>query len=310
MKGRLLLAFLLLFYGTGYAHVILDSPVGGESFDMDEVVVIKWHLNVAHPQDNWDLYLSTDSGITWQELAIDLPVDQMTFTWIVPDLETSHARIKIVMDNIGPSYESESEDFFIGIYNPLILNFPKGNENFSSGSSQELDWEVNGFVSFDFWNLHFSEDGGESWMVIENNIPMERLSQEWLVPEIITSKARIRLEMNIAGVLYQDLSGVFTISEQVVTALAPNDLSEKSIEAYPNPFSESVSFKINSPGTSELGLIIYDQTGRSVFNKNFDAVSLPSKNIVWSPKNIKSGIYYFQLHSIDGIESGKLVYQK
>ena len=96
-----LLCLLLLLSPLAKAHITLDNPVGGEQLSPGDVIVIEWHITQTHPQNNWDLYYSTDGGASWLELAIDLSVSQLSYVWTVPDLITAQAKVKIVMDNEG-----------------------------------------------------------------------------------------------------------------------------------------------------------------------------------------------------------------
>jgi len=103
------------------AHVILDYPEGGENFHMGEVVQIQWQLAQYHGPANWDLYFSSNGGVTWEPIALNLPETQLTYDWTVPNIETTSGRVKVIQDNnVGIDYEDSSGDFIIstptGIY--------------------------------------------------------------------------------------------------------------------------------------------------------------------------------------------------
>lgn len=95
------------------AHVTLTYPTGGETFAPGEEVQIVWRLLVDHQQRDWDLYLSTDGGVTWEPIQLNLPQALRSYDWTVPDVETVHARIKVVQDNEGLNYESRCDEFAI-----------------------------------------------------------------------------------------------------------------------------------------------------------------------------------------------------
>ena len=103
------------------AHVILDYPEGGENFHMGEVVQIQWQVAIYHGPADWDLYFSSNGGVTWEPIAINLPETQLTYDWTVPNIETNSGRVKVIQDNnVGADYEDSSGDFIIrtptGIY--------------------------------------------------------------------------------------------------------------------------------------------------------------------------------------------------
>jgi hypothetical protein len=107
------LMMLLIFVEKSAAHVILDYPVGGETFSAGETVRIDWHLEIQHAQLDWDLYLSIDGGDTWEAISLDIDIDRTSYHWTVPEIATDAGRIQIVQDNNGADYIGESTDFTI-----------------------------------------------------------------------------------------------------------------------------------------------------------------------------------------------------
>ena len=120
--GSRFLSFLvyLMLAESVIAHVVLDYPTGGESFVFGETVNIQWHISISHPQENWDLYFSSDSGVTWEAIKLNMNVLQLNYQWTVPETVTDKARIRIDMDNTGTDYSDRSGVFII--QNPLNLD--------------------------------------------------------------------------------------------------------------------------------------------------------------------------------------------
>lgn len=127
MKSLKVTAFaFLIFIGTSSvanAHVALDYPVGGETFNQGDSVNVQWHIVIPHDLQNWDLYFSDDGGVIWQVIALDLPPAQLNYMWVVPGISTTQGRIRIYMDNTGVDYEDQSGDFTI-----LVQNIPTLSE--------------------------------------------------------------------------------------------------------------------------------------------------------------------------------------
>ncbi len=118
MKKRHLLLCLvlpcLIPSGRASAHVTLDNPLGGEVYVVGSTVTIKWHVEVEHDQQDWDLYFSTNGGATWERIELNLPIVQNTYQWVVPNRVTMRAQIRIVMDNqLNTDYDARSGDFTI-----------------------------------------------------------------------------------------------------------------------------------------------------------------------------------------------------
>jgi hypothetical protein len=110
---QIVIAVFLSLSGKLYSHVVLDYPIGNETFDEGDPVLVKWHVVVMHDQNNWDLYYSPDSGNSWEPIAIDLPVAQDSFLWTIPNITTDKALVKVIQDNNSQDYESVCNVFSI-----------------------------------------------------------------------------------------------------------------------------------------------------------------------------------------------------
>ena len=112
---RIVFAFLMVGWTcmTLYAHVDLNYPEGGEIFHPGETVNIVWVETVSHSTFNWDLFYSVDGGLTWIILKEDVALEARNHQWIVPDVSTVKAKIKVIQDNEGGAYESISQNFTI-----------------------------------------------------------------------------------------------------------------------------------------------------------------------------------------------------
>ena len=115
MVYKLLLTVLIpvIINGVSFAHVNLDSPIGGESFFPLTEINIKWTETQEHGENNWDLYYSLDGGENWIEIALDIVDETNEYTWKTPVTETSNAMVKVVQDNSGTDYEGVSLPFSI-----------------------------------------------------------------------------------------------------------------------------------------------------------------------------------------------------
>jgi hypothetical protein len=110
----LIVVFFVMLSGNAIAHVILDYPVAGETFQVGDVVIIQWHVAIYHGPANWDLYFSKDGGSTWESIAMDLPESKLTYNWTIPNIETDSGQVKVVQDNVtGADYTDASGNFVI-----------------------------------------------------------------------------------------------------------------------------------------------------------------------------------------------------
>lgn len=144
-----ILFFLIYSIKYSEAHVTLEFPIGGEYFFTNDILTIKWRLDVEHNQENWDLYYSKDNGTSWNVITLDLPTEITEYNWVIPDDTTSQALIKVIQDNEGQDYNSVSENFSINekILTSLEIQ-SSGNKSF--GSITVFPIPSNGEVYFSF----------------------------------------------------------------------------------------------------------------------------------------------------------------
>ncbi|MFC1746742.1 hypothetical protein ACFLZR_00215, partial [Candidatus Neomarinimicrobiota bacterium] len=93
------LPWLLCLVTTVAAHVQLDFPIGGETFEPGNVIIIEWHIVQEHDQLGWNLYYSPDGGITEQTIVTGLSKSQQSYAWIIPPNSTQAGKIRIVQVN-------------------------------------------------------------------------------------------------------------------------------------------------------------------------------------------------------------------
>ena len=149
---------IIILAGSANAHVILDYPVGGETFTAGDTVNIQWHIQIQHNLQNWDLTFSPDGGITWQVIQLDLDPSVLNYQWIVPRVSTQQGRIRIYMDNVGTDYQDESGDFTIEAI-PITIHVPGDYLTIQEAINISVDGdtiEVHPGTYIENWGITFS----------------------------------------------------------------------------------------------------------------------------------------------------------
>ena len=124
LKTGIVALFISLSFSVK-AHVALDYPHGGETFIVGETVTIQWQVLVQHVTLNWDVYFSSDSGMTWDTLQLDISTSQLSYNWVIPDLNISTGRVRVIQDNLDQDYLDISMDFIIAPNtDPPLLDAP------------------------------------------------------------------------------------------------------------------------------------------------------------------------------------------
>ncbi|MGB9792420.1 MAG: stalk domain-containing protein [Thermacetogeniaceae bacterium] len=107
-------ASVLLSAAPAGAGSILISPRGGEKWEVGSAHPIVWNTNGSYSGDTYvDLYFSSNSGATWEQIAQNIPVRAGEYAWTVPHTPTDHARIRITVSSL---VESEN-----GAMTPVVV---------------------------------------------------------------------------------------------------------------------------------------------------------------------------------------------
>jgi hypothetical protein len=100
----------------------------------------------------------------------------------------------------------------------VTLEYPFGTETWVPGETETIRWSAYGGNPNSF-SLEYSPDGGTSWSLISNSIPSAARSFDWIVPNLPTRNALIRVTRNSVG--YSDVSDYpFTILGQPLLSVS------------------------------------------------------------------------------------------
>ena len=166
MKIPLILSLLFsifLFNISAEAHVALDFPVGGETFESGSTIPISWHAEIDHGPCNWDLYFSSNGGSTWQVIILDIPKEQTTYDWTVPQTATQQGEIRVVQDNQNTiPYDDHSGVFTIDASTGIAQNdiqtlsyklFPAYPDPFNPSTNIRYSVAEEGFVTLKVYDI-------------------------------------------------------------------------------------------------------------------------------------------------------------
>ncbi|MGH9829174.1 MAG: hypothetical protein ACREDR_38645, partial [Blastocatellia bacterium] len=103
----------------GRVEIAVDSPIGGEHLAAGAPLTVNWTLstNVGFTPTEQQIYLSTDSGVTFIQLAGGISGSADSFNVSLPLLTTTEGRIRVVARNtsIGSAALGDSlSNFTIG----------------------------------------------------------------------------------------------------------------------------------------------------------------------------------------------------
>jgi hypothetical protein len=99
----------------------------------------------------------------------------------------------------------------------MDLTYPSVDEPLVPGEAIVVSWDAWGGPSNDF-TLEYSVDNGTTWINISNAIPASTRQYNWIVPNIITDQAKMKISRN--GTSQSDESQSFVIIPQPTVSLS------------------------------------------------------------------------------------------
>lgn len=203
--------------------ITIYRPLISESIASGKIFNIEW-TSVSLSGKGVNLYYSTDNGNKWEDIGEFLP-DEGNFRWDVPKLPVLSDVCQIMLQDAGSHTVVEiSDNFTIGGYPSFTVLSPGSGETITTGSEQKIVWESNN-ISGNSVNLYYSDDGGEAWRNISQNISNTG-SYTWNMENVSksTTNAKIKIEAADDKSIFNITTTPFSIRvlNSVLTISTPN----------------------------------------------------------------------------------------
>ncbi|MFA7418560.1 MAG: YCF48-related protein [Melioribacteraceae bacterium] len=195
--------------------ITVTSPNGGEVWKGGSDYDINWNSSFV---TNVRIEISHDDGVTWTQLANNLPAVPNTFSALLPSVNSNICLIRI-SDAVDNTIFDKSDARF-AIYTPTItLTSPNGGEMWRGGSSQNITWASNNVTDV---KLEFSADNGLTWSEIIANTPAVSGSYNGTVPIINTNQGLVRISDVADNKIVDQSDATFSIFLPSITLNSPN----------------------------------------------------------------------------------------
>ncbi len=181
--------------------VTLTQPNFGGVMQVGSVYNIEWNSDGI--SNLYDLYYSTDNGVTWNTIIIGYNTSTNTYAWTVPNAISTQCLIR-VEDNIDGCKKDISDVPFTitNVSPPITIVTPNGGEVLTGCSTYTIDWSESS--TFGTYDIAYSTNGGTSWITIENNVATTLSSYDWTVPNI--DEAGVLVRVQVSGTVTEDYS--------------------------------------------------------------------------------------------------------
>ena len=253
---------------------------------------------------------TTDGGINWtQQSCIGYGLYDVWFTDLINGITVGRDWIFRTTDG-GENWTIQHygrlaffcELFFVDSNNGWVvsnygdlLNTTDGGATWSGG----LFWSLFGVSFADVSNgtvvgyegsIYRTTDGGIIWAEQSSGTTNNLLdvcfidtNNGWLVGEGGT-------------ILYTTNGGVSFIEEEVIDEVPTGFLLSQN---FPNPFNPSTSIKYQVASISFVSLVVYDILGNEIETLINEEKSAGTYEITWYAANLPSGVYFYQLKTVD-----------
>jgi uncharacterized repeat protein (TIGR02543 family) len=193
-------------FALSMCAVVLTAPNGSEQWAPDTVRPITWTVTGdTSAIDHFDLYLAVDGSDPWRQIAWYVGSSERSFSWTVPEVLTSRARIVVC----AAPYDSytynvktlawDASDSFFSITSvtkkklPLVTITTSSAKPWQAGTSQTIRWHVDGALpkSFHHYSIFASLVDGISWNWVHLG-DSSTTSFSWYIPVDVGS-ARVKV---------------------------------------------------------------------------------------------------------------------
>lgn len=152
-------------------------------------------------------------------------------------------------------------------------------------------------------NILMSTDSGQTFpIVLKANVPNDG-SDTIPIPNVNTTKARIMIEA--VGNVF------FDINNSDITITASTGLNESGVEgeiinAYPNPFSDNITWNMSGKYRGAFSARLTDVSGREIYNASFEKHEAAFQQVI-DVAGLSKGVYFLQIETLSGRAVSKLM---
>ncbi len=197
-----------------FPKVTLLRPNGGDRFIAGKADTIRWtSSDIAALKIEY----STNNGTNWLLINSSVPANTLSFVWTVPNTPSANCVVKI-SDILNPEINDLSDGTFSILTPTITLTSPNGGEQWKGGSEQSITWTQKDLTTL---KIEYTLDDN-SWITISESVEAALGSYKWLVPNVSSTSARVRLT-ETTDTLIRDVSdAVFTIFVPRLFVVKPN----------------------------------------------------------------------------------------
>jgi len=262
-------------------------PNGGETFYATQVKNIQW---IANNSNTLLIEYSTDNAATWQTVASNVSASSQSYQWTIPNTPSYFCMVRITDENNGLIIDTSNFNFTIAPLPTINLVYPNGGETLEVGDTVQIEWtgtDLNGAV-----NLEFSSNNGQSWSYLAFSWSNQTGgTYSWIVPNIITSNALIKIKFYDVQTVLDSSANVFSIVLPSFALLYPGG----GESFYPN---QSVNIEWVAANSNNVKLE-YSTDNGLIWNAIANSVAASLGSYSWTVPNSPSTTCLIKISDVD-----------
>ncbi len=190
------------------ASITLVSPEGMDmKLQSGRDCQIVW---ASHQVSEVNIDVSYDLGIEWHTIAVDIPVNQNSYSWQVPESLHENCLLRITDAANDSCYDWSNHPFTIC---KLEIDSPPLNTVWVEATTHNITWVS---VNISTVKLEYSIDSGLSWLIISNNTNATNGSYIWNIPKLYSTQCKLRISDANAPLIMDTSDILFTIRPQIM----------------------------------------------------------------------------------------------
>lgn len=255
------------------------SPNGGETWNYGEYATVSWAG--SNLQAYVQIEFSADGGTTWSSLGYGYSgPDGGSAEVYVPYIASENALVRIM--DYSYYFELDRSDApFTVVVPPVIVYYPAGGEQYYNNQQMYFSWIASQEISAVSFEL--SSDNGQTWQIIDQNIPASQGYYYWTVNGTPSQNCIIRIS-NSGDASAFGLSGTFTILETPVITLN----SPVGGEIWNTGETYTLSWTYDNPNSSYVYLEYSIDSGASWNYINYAIQDGPDGSYDWTTPDVNS----------------------
>jgi hypothetical protein len=197
--------------------VTLIQPNFGGTLVAGSVFPIKWNSDGI--SNIYDIaYSTTSSAGPWTNIVVGYNTATNTYNWTVPNILSSNCYIRIT-DNVNNCKQDISNFPFTiaASAQPITVTNSNGLDTLVGCQNYTIQWTESG-AAIGSYNIDLSTNGGVSWSNIAANYATTSGSYNWIVPNVITDLALVRVSSAVNNTVFDVSDAAFSIKGRSITA--------------------------------------------------------------------------------------------